>query len=53
MTVYRPPMGFNTWNTFGEDINEEMIKEIADAMVDKHTEFELITAIGFLYFKEM
>lgn len=34
MTVYRPPMGFNTWNTFGEDINEEMIKEIADAMVD-------------------
>lgn len=34
MTVYRPPMGFNTWNTFGEDINEEMIKEIADAMVE-------------------
>ncbi|MBR4727774.1 MAG: glycoside hydrolase family 27 protein [Clostridia bacterium] len=28
-----PPMGFNTWNTFGEDINETVIKETADAMV--------------------
>ncbi len=26
-------MGFNTWNTFGQDINEKVIKEIADAMV--------------------
>lgn len=30
-----PPMGFNTWNTFGENINETVIKEIADAMVEK------------------
>jgi len=29
-----PPMGFNTWNTFGKDINEQVIFEIADAMVD-------------------
>lgn len=28
-----PPMGFNTWNTFGEKINETVIKETADAMV--------------------
>ena len=21
-----PPMGFNTWNTFGWNINEELIK---------------------------
>lgn len=28
-----PPMGFNTWNTFGENINESVIKETADAMV--------------------
>ena len=28
-----PPMGFNTWNTFGENINEQVIKETADAMV--------------------
>lgn len=30
-----PPMGFNTWNTFGPDIDEATIKETADAMVAK------------------
>lgn len=30
-----PPMGLNTWNIFGIDINETMIKEIADAMVER------------------
>jgi len=30
-----PPMGFNTWNTFSCDINEQIIKEIADAMVNE------------------
>ena len=35
MEVLRPPMGFNTWNTFGAEINESVIKENADAMVDK------------------
>ena len=29
-----PPMGFNTWNTFGENINEQIIKETADKMVE-------------------
>ncbi len=29
-----PPMGFNTWNTFGEDINDKVVRETADAMVD-------------------
>ena len=29
-----PPMGFNTWNTFGENINEHLIKETADKMVE-------------------
>ena len=33
MFVNTPPMGWNTWNTFGADINEELIKETADAMV--------------------
>jgi alpha-galactosidase len=28
-----PPMGWNTWNTFGTRINEKLIKETADAMV--------------------
>jgi alpha-galactosidase len=28
-----PPMGFNNWNAFGCDVNEELIRETADAMV--------------------
>lgn len=28
-----PPMGWNSWNVFGEDINEQVIRETADAMV--------------------
>lgn len=34
MVVHKPPMGFNTWNTFGEKIDEKMIREMADALVD-------------------
>ncbi len=29
-----PALGWNSWNTFTWDINENMIKEMADAMVD-------------------
>jgi alpha-galactosidase len=28
-----PPMGWNTWNTFGCDVSESLIEETADAMV--------------------
>jgi alpha-galactosidase len=28
-----PPMGWNSWNHFGCDINEKIIKEVADAIV--------------------
>jgi len=28
-----PPMGWNSWNTFACDINEKLIKEMADVMV--------------------
>ncbi len=28
-----PPMGWNSWNTFKTDINEKMVKEMADDMV--------------------
>ncbi|MEN8230480.1 MAG: glycoside hydrolase family 27 protein, partial [Bacteroidota bacterium] len=28
-----PPLGWNSWNKFGCDVNEELIQEIADAMV--------------------
>ncbi len=34
MLAQRPPMGWNSWNTFGKDIHEDLIKEMADAMVD-------------------
>ena len=27
-----PPMGFNTWNKFGCDVSEQLIRETADAM---------------------
>ena len=29
-----PPMGWNSWNTFAENINEQLIFETADRMVD-------------------
>ena len=28
-----PPMGWNSWNTFGEHINETVVRETADALV--------------------
>ena len=31
----KPPMGFNTWNTFGSNIDDKTIRETADAMVDR------------------
>jgi alpha-galactosidase len=30
----KPQMGWNSWNTFGTEISEQMIMEIADAMVN-------------------
>lgn len=35
MLAQRPPMGWNSWNTFGADISEELIMETADAIVDR------------------
>lgn len=35
MLAKRPPMGWNSWNTFGADISEALILETADAMVEK------------------
>jgi alpha-galactosidase len=28
-----PPMGWNSWNKFGCDVSEKLIKSVADAMV--------------------
>ena len=30
-----PPMGWNSWNTFRLNINEELVKEVADVFVEK------------------
>ena len=34
MIALTPPLGWNTWNTYGLDIHEELILESARAMVD-------------------
>lgn len=31
--ISKPPMGWSSWNTFGRNINENLFKETADAMV--------------------
>lgn len=33
MFLKTPPMGWNTWNTFGKNIDEKLILETADAMI--------------------
>ena len=35
MVKLTPPMGWNSWNTFGSDINEQLIFETADKMVSE------------------
>ena len=34
MIVKRPPMGWNTWNTFGPDVNEQIVRESTDAFAE-------------------
>lgn len=34
MIIKRPPMGWNSWNTFGESINERVVLETADFIVE-------------------
>ena len=35
MLASRPPLGWNSWNTFGEHISDPLIREMADFMVDR------------------
>ncbi|MCQ4865154.1 glycoside hydrolase family 27 protein [Pseudoflavonifractor phocaeensis] len=35
MLIDRPPMGWNSWNTFTNKINDQTIRETADAMVEQ------------------
>jgi len=39
-----PPMGWNSWNTFGCNINEQLIRDTADAMVSSG-----MAAAGYKY----
>lgn len=39
-----PPMGWNSWNTFGRNINESLIKEIADTLVESG-----LRDLGYVY----
>lgn len=39
-----PPMGWNSWNTFGADINEQLIFDTADKMVKTG-----LSALGYEY----
>lgn len=33
MLAQTPPMGWNSWNTFGPEIDESLVREVADAFV--------------------
>ncbi len=35
MLIPRPPMGWNSWNTFGTDISDKLIRETADVMAEE------------------
>ncbi len=34
MIINKPPMGWNTWNTFAKDIDEALVRESVDAFVE-------------------
>ncbi|MBR5005654.1 MAG: glycoside hydrolase family 27 protein, partial [Clostridia bacterium] len=34
MFVNKPPMGWNSWNTFAHEINDALIRSVADKMVE-------------------
>ncbi len=52
--VFNERMRINGINISNKELAEltEIIKPVADSMTDKPTEFELITALGFMYFKK-
>jgi len=34
MVIKKPPMGFNTWNTFSRDISDQLMRETVDKMAE-------------------
>lgn len=35
MVLTKPPMGWNSWNSFGNEVNEKIVLENADAIVER------------------
>ena len=35
MLAQRPPMGWNTWNTFGKDISDSLLRETIDIISEE------------------
>ena len=58
MLAQRPPMGWNSWNTFGEAINEQVVRDTADAIVAKglkdagYEEVKLIDTANGMFMKK-
>ena len=44
MVTLTPPLGWNSWNTFGEDINETVVMQSADTLIDSG-----LAACGYNY----
>ena len=47
MIINKPPMGWNSWNTFGDQINEKVICDMADKIVElglKDAGYEILSA---------
>ena len=34
MLLKTPPLGWNSWNTFGEEINETVVMQSADTLIE-------------------
>ena len=45
MTGHTPPMGWNSWNTFGVNINEQIVKEVADAVIAQVSQTQVINTL--------
>jgi alpha-galactosidase len=51
-----PPMGWNSWNSFGFDVTEEIVKQTADYMAENMLEYGweyLVLDAGWYYSTEM
>lgn len=43
-----PPMGWNSWNTFRLNINEELVREVADIFIEKGLKFGIYSDAGYM-----